>query len=68
MSKNVKINIAGVELLDEEMLGTLIDSLVDLYTLKFGLKIDLDEPEKPIYDAEDVDFAKNYLKKYRLQK
>ena len=35
---------------------------------KFGLKIDLGEPETPTYDAEDIDFAKDYLKKYRLQK
>jgi hypothetical protein len=57
-----------VDTLSEEVLGTLIDSLVDLYTIKFGMKIDLEEPEKPEYDAEDIDFAKNYLKKYRLQK
>jgi hypothetical protein len=66
MNKNLKINLVGVDKLDEQVLGTLIDSLVDLYTVKFGLKIDLDEPEAPEYDAEDVDFAKNYLKKYRL--
>jgi hypothetical protein len=68
MSKNLKINLVGVDKLDEEVLGTLIDSLVDLYTLKFGLKIDLDEPEKPEYDAEDLSIAKDYLKQYRLQK
>jgi hypothetical protein len=66
--KNVKINVAGAESLDEETLGALIDSLVDVYMNKFGLKINLNEPEKPEYDAEDVDFAKDYLKKYRLQK
>ena len=68
MSKNIKISVAGADQLDEEMLGLLIDSLVDVYMNKFGLKINLNEPEKPNYDAEDVDFAKNYLKKYRLQK
>lgn len=68
MDKNLKINLVGVDTLSEEVLGTLIDSLVDLYTIKFGMKIDLEEPEKPEYDAEDIDFAKNYLKKYRLQK
>jgi hypothetical protein len=67
MNKNLKINLIGADNLSEEVLGTLIDSLVELYTVKFGLKIDLDEPEAPVYDAEDVDFAKNYLKKYRLQ-
>jgi hypothetical protein len=67
MNKNLKINLVGVDKLDEQVLGTLIDSLVDLYTVKFGLKINLDEPDKPEYDAEDVDLAKNYLKKYRLQ-
>ena len=68
MNRNLKINLVGVDKLDEEVLGTLIDRLVDLYTLKFGLKIDLDEPEKPEYDAEDLDVAKDYLKKYRLKK
>ena len=67
MNKNLKINLVGVDQLDEQVLGTLIDNLVELYTVKFGLKIDIDEPEVPEYDAEDVDFAKNYLKKYRLQ-
>jgi hypothetical protein len=26
-----------------------------------------DEPEKPVYDAENLDVAKDYLKKFRLQ-
>jgi hypothetical protein len=68
MNKNLKINLVGVDNLSEEVLGTLIDNLVELYTVKFGLKIDLGEPETPTYDAEDIDFAKDYLKKYRLQK
>ena len=68
MNKNLKINLVGVENLSEEVLGTLIDNLVEIYTHKFGLGISLDEPEVPEYDAEDIDFAKNYLKKYRLQK
>ena len=67
MDKNLKINLVGVDTLSEEVLGTLIDSLVDLYTIKFGMKIDLEEPEKPEYDAEDLSIAKDYLKKYRLQ-
>ena len=67
MNKNLKINLVGVDNLTEEVLGTLIDTLVELYTVKFGLNIDIDEPEVPEYDAEDIDFAKNYLKKYRLQ-
>lgn len=67
MNKNYKFTIAGIDKLDEEMLGMLIDSLVEVYTQKFGMPINLDEPEVPEYDAEDLDFAKNYLKKYRLQ-
>jgi hypothetical protein len=68
MKKNYKINIAGVETLDEETLGMLIDCLVDLYSAKFGLGITLEEPERPRYDAEDLSVAKDYLKKYRLAK
>jgi len=68
MSKNYKINLVGVDTLSEEVLGTLIDNLVDLYTVRFGMNIGLEEPEKPEYDAEDIDCAKDYLKKYRLQK
>lgn len=68
MRKNLKINLVGVDQLGEQVLGTLIDDLVELYTIKFGLKIDLGEPEAPEYDAEDIDFAKDYLKKYRLLK
>jgi hypothetical protein len=64
---NIRINLAGIEMLDEQMLGMLIDSLVEVYQSKFGLDISLDEPEKPVYDAENVDFAKDYLKKFRLQ-
>ena len=64
---NIRINLADIEMLDEQMLGMLIDSLVEVYQSKFGLDISLDEPEKPVYDAENVDFAKDYLKKFRLQ-
>ena len=71
--KDIRINLAGIEMLDEQMLGMLIDSLVDLYASKFGLDMTLchfmtpDEPEKPVYDAENLDVAKDYLKKFRLQ-
>ena len=65
--KDIRINLAGIEMLDEQMLGMLIDSLVEIYQEKYGLDISLDEPEKPVYDAENVDFAKDYLKKFRLQ-
>ena len=67
MNDNIRINLAGIEMLDEQMLGMLIDSLVEVYQEKYGLDISLDEPEKPVYDAENVDFAKDYLKKFRLQ-
>jgi hypothetical protein len=49
------------------MLGMLIDSLVEMYEVKYGIDISLDEPEKPVYDAENVGFAKDYLKKFRLK-
>jgi len=65
--KKFNIKVAGVDELDEQMLGMLIDTLVEFYQNKFGLDITLDEPEKPVYDAENVDFAKDYLKKFRLQ-
>jgi hypothetical protein len=65
--KDIRVNLAGIELLDEQMLGMLIDSLVEVYQNKYGLDISLDEPEKPVYDAENVDVAKNYLKKFRLK-
>lgn len=68
MDKNYKINLVGVDNLTEEVLGTLIDNLVDLYTAKFGLGITLEEPERPRYDEEDLSVAKDYLKKYRLAK
>lgn len=67
MDKKIKINVAGVNDLDEEMLGMLIDSLVELYQNKYGLDILLDEPDKPMYDAENLDVVKDYLKKFRLQ-
>jgi hypothetical protein len=68
VDKNYKINLVGVDNLTEEVLGTLIDNLVDLYTAKFGLGITLEEPERPRYDEEDLSVAKDYLKKYRLAK
>ena len=68
MDKKIKITLAGIENLDEQMLGMLIDNLVDFYQNKFGLDISIDEPEKPVYDVENIDNAKNYLKKFRLQK
>ena len=61
-----KLNIKGLDCLDEKMLGTLIDSLVDYYSSKFGLDMAIEEPDKPEYDAEKLDVAKNYLKKFRL--
>ena len=65
--KNIKINLHGFQELNEQVLGLLIDSLVEMYEEKYGLDISLDEPEKPVYDAENVDFAKDYLKKFRLK-
>ena len=65
--KDIRINLAGIEMLDEQMLGMLIDSLVEVYQEKYGLDISLDEPEKPVYDTENIDFVKDYLKKFRLQ-
>jgi len=68
VDKNLKINLVGVDNLTEEVLGTLIDNLVDLYAAKFGLGIMLEEPERPRYDEEDLSVAKDYLIKYRLPK
>lgn len=70
MEKNIKIQLGGLENLDEETLGMLIDSLVEFYQNKYGMslgKIELDEPEIPDYNEENFDLAKNYLKKFRLQ-
>lgn len=64
--KQYTLNIKGLDCLDEKMLGTLIDNLVDYYTSKFGLDMSIDEPEKPQYDAENLDVAKDYLKKFRI--
>jgi hypothetical protein len=64
--KQYTLKIQGLNCLDEQMLGALIDSLVDFYTSKFGLDMSIDEPEKPVYDAENLDIAKDYLKKFRL--
>jgi hypothetical protein len=65
--KDIRINLHGFQELNEQVLGLLIDSLVEMYEVKYGLDISLDEPEKPVYDAENVDFAKDYLKKFRLK-
>lgn len=66
-NKSYTMKVEGVEHLNEETLGMLIDGLVDLYTRKFGLNMQIDEPDKPEYDAENLDVAKTYLKKFRLQ-
>jgi hypothetical protein len=65
--KDIRINLHGFQELNEQVLGLLIDSLVEMYEEKYGIDISLDEPEKPVYDAENVDFAKDYLKKFRLK-
>ena len=67
MNKRIKINVAGIDELDEKTLGMLIDGLVDFYVDKFGLTASLDEPDKPEYDVENLDVVKDYLKKFRLQ-
>lgn len=65
-NKSYTMKVQGVEHLNEETLGMLIDGLVDLYTSKFGLDMSIDEPDKPVYDAENLDVAKDYLKKFRI--
>ena len=64
-----KINISGIEALPEKVLCELIDELVDYYIQNFGTieNIEEDVPEKPDYTVENLDLAKEYLKKYRLQ-
>ena len=66
--KQYKLNLEGLDLLDEKMLGAVIDSLVDFYVDKFGLDMYMsnEEPDKPEYDAEKLDVAKDYLKKFRI--
>lgn len=66
--KQYQLNIQGIDCLDEKMLGTLIDSLVDFYIEKYGIdSLGGVEPDKPEYDAENLDVANSYLKKFRLQ-
>lgn len=63
-----KINISGIEALPEKVLSELIDELVDYYIQTFGIeKLEEDVPEKPDYTVENLDLAKDYLKKFRLQ-
>jgi CRISPR/Cas system endoribonuclease Cas6 (RAMP superfamily) len=68
MEKNYKMNIMGLENLDEKMLAELIDNLVELYIQNYGIdfKLEDDEPEKPDFKTENLDIAKNYLQKFRL--
>ena len=67
--KDIKVNLAGLKMMDERMLTALIDSLVEYYVDTYGLE-DLSDipqvPSKPSYDCEDLSIAKEYLKKYRL--
>jgi hypothetical protein len=64
--KQYQLNFKGLDLLDEKMLGALIDNLVDFYVDKFGLDTSIEEPDKPEYSVEKLDVVKDYLKKFRL--
>jgi hypothetical protein len=73
MEKNYKMNIMGLENLDEKMLAELIDNLVELYIQNYGLNLQVEDemlrnekPSKPEFEVENLDLAKSYLKKYRL--
>lgn len=68
-NKNIKLNIAGIELLDQETLGMLIDELIEYYANSYGIEMDhSNEPDIPTYECETIDDAKEYLKKFRLEK
>ena len=69
MNDEYRIKLDGLDKMDEKILGLLIDSLVDYYTQKFGLDNLSDvPPTKPTYDYEDTTLAKEYLKKFKLNK
>jgi hypothetical protein len=64
---NVNLKLLGLDMLDKQMTEILIDALIDHYTNKYGMELnELAEPEKPTYDCESFDDAKEYLKKFRL--
>jgi len=68
-NKNIKLNLAGIELLDQETLGMIIDELIAYYANNYGIEIDeSDEPDVPTFDCENIDDANTYLKKFRLEK
>jgi hypothetical protein len=71
-NKNIKLNLAGIELLDQETLGMIIDELIAYYANNYGIEIDesdeSDEPDVPTFDCENIDGANTYLKKFRLEK
>jgi hypothetical protein len=65
---SVNLKLIGIGMLDKEMTEMLIDALIDHYTDTYGIELDdLTEPEKPTYDCETFDDAKEYLKKFRLE-
>ena len=69
--KDIRINLDGLKMLDARMLASLIDNLVEYYAENYGLE-DLSDipqvPSKPSYDCEDLSTAKEYLKKFRIEK
>ena len=67
MNKKINMSLVGFENLDQESMGALIDTLIEIYANQYGIDFsELDQPEMPTYDCENFDDAKEYLKKFRL--
>jgi len=66
-NKNIQFDVSSLaRTLNQEQLGLLIDSMVELYIATYGdEEINL-EPSKPEYGVEDVSLATVYLKKFQL--
>lgn len=65
--KNIRINLGNISsALDKEQFGMLIDAMIEQYANMYGVDNSEDEPEKPIYDCENITDASTYLKKFRL--
>jgi hypothetical protein len=68
MNKKINMSLVGFESLDQESMGMLIDTLIEIYSNQYGIDLgELEQPEKPTYECETVDDAKEYLKKFRLE-
>jgi hypothetical protein len=70
MSKNIQFDISSlVRTLNQEQLGMLIDTMIDLYVETYGLEdinFEQEKPEVPNYSLENTTSVKEYLKKFQL--